>query len=228
MSENVLVPRKAFPVMIYDKIYWVYDIPGKEHEGFNDTIKTWWLFYSDNVLDYIPPADSEYFRPYSVGIKRLCWDISFKQRNSTKEKWGDTQFNNRISCEISCNGRVVYVFGTFDMPFAFAKAQYLMTMLCEHPYNFLEPEKEKGRKIWWYALPATIRVSSHPGEIGIVPDYSTMSKEEWWRLYKERKDPPSDKEEEEMEAEETFDEEGRDYINWGDALSDGHIKWFRK
>jgi hypothetical protein len=223
--------RKEFDVVIYDKVYEVFDIKDKEHEGLNGEPKTWWIYMADKLPEgLLPPIDSENWKPYHVSIKRIVWDIVFHQTNTTKEKWNDTQFNNNIRCEIHANRKPVYSFGTFDMAFAFAKAQYLMTVICEHSYNFLNPEVEKGRKIFFYGLPALVYPSSHPGEISIHPDYAVLKKDEWWKLYKQRHtkiNKPAD-EWDEMEAEDMAESMRDDRINWGDALSDGNIDWHRK
>ena len=154
--------RKSFTVIIHNKEYDVYDIEGKEHEGFNDTPKTWWLYYASRLPEgTLPSSDSEHWKPWSSSINRLIWDIQFRQTNSTKEKWGETQFRNTTIVEMYCNKKLVYSFSTWGndrgMSYAMAKAQYLQTQLCEHSYNFLNPEEMKGRKIYWYGLPATIQ-----------------------------------------------------------------------
>ena len=202
--------RKAFDVLIEDKLYTVYDIKDKEHEGFNDVPKTWWIEY-DNVL-----------MPYHVGCKRICWDISFNQKNTTKMKWNNITFRNNITCTITANGKLFYEFGTFDMNFAMSKAQYLITVMCEHGYNFFEPEKENGRKIFYYGMPATIKVSDRrPWEVDVIPDCSTMTEDEWWSSYVTRQV--------------WLDDNKSDYIAElrrsgqirTEALSE-HIWWFRK
>ena len=237
MKEQ-LEPRKIFEVMIRDSYYDVYDIDGKEHGGYNDTPKTWWIYYSERLPDgAVPPADSEFFKPWNVGILRRCWDIRIKQTNSTKHKWGDIDFRNNTSVEMWCNGKLIYSFGTFGMSFAFAKVQYLQTVLSEHCFNFFEPDKEEGRKIYWYGLPATIKLKHYKWEIGIVPDYTDgLTKEEWWKNYAERKKKLGNRKKsgftiddqfEEMEKDELEEDIRDEYINWGDALSDEHIDWFR-
>ena len=113
-----------------------------------------------------------------------------------------------------------------------SKAQYFVTLISEHPYNFFEPEKEKGRRIWYYNLPATIEPSYNPGEIRIRPDYigefkGKKNQWKWWKEYYERSKYKG------FEDTETHDEEhleeARDLgqINHGDALGDGNIRWFR-
>lgn len=228
MSEvSIKVPRKIFQVLIHDNPYDVYDIEGKEHGGWNGEPKTWWVYYADRLPEgTIPPTNSDSWEPYNVGIKRVLWDIRFKERNTAKEKWNTTQFSHTLKCEMWCNGKLIYSFGTHNIHFAFGKAQYLMVVLLEHSYNFLESEKEKGRKIFFYNLPATVEPSSHyPGEIAIIPDYTNMSKEEWWDEYKKRSFRPDEDFKEWDRHEEGYHS---DRINWGDALSDGHIWWFRK
>lgn len=121
--------RKTFIVIIRDKSYDVYDIEGKEHES--DGVKsTYWLYYSEQMQDGIaPPIDSEHFKPYHKWIERLTWDISFKQKTTTKIKWDELRFSSHTQCEIRCNNKLIYSFGTTGgargLSFAFAKAQYL-------------------------------------------------------------------------------------------------------
>ena len=239
-KEKTIIPRKAFEVYINNKTYDVYDIEGKEHGGYNDTPKTWWVYYSDRLPEgTLPPIDSDSWHPYCVGTKRLCWDIRMKQTNSTKHKWGELQFNNHTHVEMWCNGKLIYSFGTFGTSFAFAKIQYLQTMLMEHPYNFLDSHKEQGRKIYWYGLPATVDVKKHSSwEIGIVPDYTDgLTKEQWWKEYNNRRKKLgntkkaewdlNEETDEEIDNEEASEDMKNDYINWGDALSDQYIDWFR-
>jgi len=233
MENNRRAPRKIFTVLIRDKEYDVFDFDGKEHEGYNDTPKTWWLYFSDRLPnETIPPCDSENWRPYCVGTLRRVWEIKIKQRNTTKEKWNRTQFNNSINVEMWCNGKLIYEFtsgGTY-LDFAMAKIQYLQTIMGEHPYNFFEPEKENGRKICWYGLPATIKVKSNTWEVAIIPDYTAgINKEDWWKEYAIKTSKHSKPDEfDEQDKEEFINSKENDYINWGDAMSDGNIYWFRK
>lgn len=234
------IPRKIFTVTIQKQKYDVYDIKGKEHEGLNDTIKTWWLYYSNRLPDNtLPPIDSDHWEPYSVGIIRRPWEIKIKQQNTSKYKWNDWDFRNHISVEMYCNDKLVYEFGSGGkyLDFAMAKVQYMQVMMSEHPYDFFEPEKMKGRKIYWYGLPATIEPRSSGWEIKVYPDYTAgLSKEEWWKEYAHRKKKlgdikitsEMDKQDAEMEKEELEEDIQDEYINWGDAFSDQHIDWFRK
>jgi hypothetical protein len=237
MEKEVKTPRKIFTVIIHNKEFDVYDIEGKEHEGYNDTPKTWWLYYSDRLpVGLTPPPDSESWERYCVGTLRRLWEIKVKQTNSTKEKWGETEFRNHTSVEMWCNNKLIYQFGTSGnyLDFAFAKIQYLQVLLSEHPYNFFEPETEVGRKICWYGLPATILTGYRAGEIRIKPDYTAgLEKEEWWKELERREHKYTNKDDfdkqmgdidENVKKEEMND----DIINWGDALSDGNIYWFRK
>jgi hypothetical protein len=131
------------------------------------------------------------------------------------------------------NGKLVYSFYSREIGYGLSKAQSLEVTLLEHPFDFINPEKEVNRKIWYYGLPATIRIGAEPGEIGIVPDYSYMTEIEWWNLLKEkkRKINPGDykKTDEDEFDEDEFDEDRRfsSWINHGDALWDGMISWFR-
>lgn len=240
MSQTIACPRKIFTVLIHKKEYDVYSIDGKEHEGFNDVPKTWWLYYTDRLPEgLIPPVDSDSWKPYSNSILRRLWDIRITQKNNSKEKWGDTNFGNHTNVEMWCNNKLVYSFGTGGkyLDFAMAKIQYLQVILSEHPYNFFEPESENGRKIFWYGLPATIRVKHNTWEISVVPDYTAgLTQEEWWKELKRRESKVCenskldgfDKQLDEMQEEDFKESMSDGYINWGDALSDQHINWFRR
>lgn len=231
--------RKLFDVYIYEKPRAIYSIDGKEHEGYNDTPKHWWIYEGEQLPEgTYPSVDSEYLKPYcSKSMERHLWDIHFKQKTTTKEKWGETNYRTSTWCEILCNGKPFYSFpttgGMNGLAFAMAKAQHMIVVLWEHPFNFFEPEKEQGRKIYWYGLPATVRISSvHSWEIGIVPDYTCgLDKKEWWAELKNRKSLIPEKKDDdfkEMEDEDFNEDQQSDYINWGDAFSDQHINWFRK
>ena len=232
--------RKAFEIMIDDTPYVVYDIDGYEHQNgkWNGTPATWWLdFSSPAVKGEITPERN--LVPYvDIGVNRICWEVRFKQSNYAKHKWDEWDIRSSGQCQIYANGRLVYSFGSRDVAYALSKAQYLMVNLMEHPYNFLNPEGERGRKIWYYGLPATVEPSHCHGEIRIVPDYTQMDQEEWWKEYAIRKKPidlPKEGEEweterQDREMEEERFRETRDYgtINHGDALWDGMINWFRR
>ena len=228
--------RKNFKVMIYDKYYDVYSIEDKKHESLNGEPDTWWLYFGDELPEgVLPPIDSPLWEPYHTSIQRFVWDIRIKQRNTTKEKWGHTNFRNHTNVEMHCNGKLFYQFSTIGgdggISYAMAKVQYMQVKMIEHPFNFFEPEKENGRKIWWYNLPATIVVSTYnPWEIRIKPDYTTgFTREQWQKEYKERQNKllaPQNIFVDEDDLDED-DYTNDDLINWGDALSDGNIWWFR-
>lgn len=65
----------------------------------------------------------------------------------------------------------------------------------------------------------------------VYPDYEAgLSKEEWWKELRRRETciGKVDEDWDSIEKEDNEDEERSEYINWGDALSDQHINWFRK
>jgi hypothetical protein len=150
-----------------------------------------------------------------------------------KYKWDEWDMRNGGTCEMYANGKLVYKFYAREIGYALSRAQSLEVILLEHPFNFLNQEEEAGRKIWYYGLPATIRLGSEPGEIGIVPDYSYMSQKEWWDNLEEKKKRIKPKDHKETEDDildkEYFREDRRfeSWINHGDALWDGMIWWFR-
>lgn len=244
--------RKIFDILIDDKPYAVYDIDGYEHPNghWNGTPKSWWLDYSEYEFTkgYDPnderydADDDEDFEPnirelipyVDKGVNRICWDIRYKQKNYVKYKWDDFDVRNGGNCQIYANGKLIYSFFSRSVEYALSKAQYMMVNLLEHPYNFLNQEENNGRKIWYYGLPATIRVGYEPGNIKIVPDYTDISKETWWKEYYIRKNPIIVQTDKDSLYDKRMDDEHfsetRDYgeINHGDALWDGMINWFRK
>lgn len=229
--------RKVFIVLIRDKEYDVYDVEGKEHDGLNGEVKSWWLYYGDRLPEgTLPSIDSDSWEPWSKQITRHLWDIRFKQVNSSKEKWNETDFRNTTIVEMRCNNKLVYKFSTWGntegLSYAMAKVQYLQVQISEHPYNFFNPKEEEGRKIWWKGLPALCMPKSTDGwEIKIYPDYGVgLSKEQWWGELAKKEERitsvPDENTEDDLEDRNEGISDG--YINWGDALSDCHINWFRK
>lgn len=224
-------PRKAFTIIVNKKEYDVWNIPDKHHKPLNNEADTWWLYYSDRMPEgMIPPLDSEHWLPYHVSMKRRLWDIHIEKYQTTKVKWDELTFRSGYRIKMFCDNKPIYSFGTHDLDFALQKIGYLQVVLSEHPYNFFDQESEKNRKIYWYGLPAFVNPREF-GEIWIVPDYSKIPKKDWWVELKRRSsnaDGVVDKEWEEIEKENFNESMTRDSINWGDALSDGHIDWFRR
>lgn len=216
---ELLKARWVFNVMIGKNIFPVYSIDNRYH--WNGT-STWWVKVRDE-------GDLE---PWTDHAHRICFEYNIREYNRSKVKWDEYRISKGVHVTITANGKPFYEFGSSDTNYAFAKAQQLVVQLMEHPYNFLEPESENGRKIYFYGMPATIRASSHPGEIGIIPDYSVgINRSQWWKMYKQRKSPATPQVDDDWDdIEKEHDEENMesDYINWGDALSDQHINWFRK
>lgn len=225
--------RKAFTVIIHNSEYDVWNIDGKEHGGYNGEPKTWWLYYSDRLPEGVmPPLDSPHWCPYHNWIERHLWDVRITQKNTSKSKWNDWQFSNHINVEMHLNGRLVYEFQCGgDFGFAVGKVQYLQVVLREHVFNFFEPEKENGRKVYWKGLPGTIRV--YGGfNIAIVPDYTCgLDQQQWWDELdrRESKIPkPQGDDMEKIEAEHRSESRAEGEIRWGDPLECSHIDWFRK
>lgn len=218
-----LKARFVFEVLINKHSYSVYDIPSRHHWNNTDSVSTWWLKYR---------GEGELEPWYDRHTHRVCYEFIIREHNHSKTKWDELRVSGGVSVEITANGKPYYSFGTSKLDYAFAKSQQLIVQMSEHPYNFLDPKSENGRKIYWYGLPAMVRPSSYPGEIAIIPDYSCgINKSEWWRIYLLRKEIVGgnlDDEEVKMDREDDDESMQSDYINWGDALSDDHIGWFRK
>lgn len=217
--------RVAYHVLINDKHYAVYDIPKAYHRlGTANGAP-----YEDNYFIYYA---NEWCPFISKGVNRICWEIKYKQSNKAKNKWDEWMFSRIGNCEMWANGILIYSFHSYSLSHALSKAEYLTVALLEFPgYDFLQPEKNMDKKVWWYGLPATIKPrQSEPWEITVHPDYTTIDKKEWWRLYAEKtaKISNSNKENNEEEKQDLEDDLQSDYINWGDAFeAGGRIDWFR-
>lgn len=235
--------RKIFDIYINDKPYPVYDIENKHHNlgRYNDSPTTWWLLF-DN--DHAEPKlinemeENSKLIPYlDRGVHRICWEINYKQTNYVKYKWDDYDLRASGECILKANGREVYKFRTSDIMYAMSNVQVLIGKIISHSYNFLEPEKDDGRKIFFCGLPAFVYKGYEVGEIRIKPDYSKLNKKSWWKKYnfynshhETYAELPDDESEEDYEVfmSESLDYQDNDEINWGDALQDGKIWWFRK
>ena len=238
--------QKIFEIMIYDELYPVYDIGGYEHDygKWNGCPTTWWLDYS-KVDTQTGEREERELVPYiDKGVHRVCWEIHYKQSNTTKHKWDELNIRSSGVLKIMANGKHVYTIRNWDLDSALTSARATIEKMVSSPYDFLNPEKENGRKIWYYNLPATVRNGYEPGEIGIEPDYSYMSPESWWSELERRKTKitpvnweevnkvePSinGSDDEDVDWQRNNLAEYRDYgsINHGDAFSDGNIWWFR-
>lgn len=221
--------HKVFNVYINDKPHDVYHVDGYEHDlGKNNGEPCeWWLDYSTEVnpeRELVPYLDR--------GVHRVCWEIRYKQRNYTKHKHGSWRINNTGLCEIFANGKHVYTLVGTNLGSVLSNAHVMTEKLLYHVYDFINPENDNGRKIYYYGLPATVRTGSAPGEIWVYPDYEKITASRWWEIYAERKMPvdedPGPREDREMEQSDTDEHKRYGSINHGDAFWDGMINWFRK
>lgn len=239
--------RKIFDLYINDNPFPVFSIEGKEHQlGTNNGCpNNWWLDYTRDdegkylfrndrkVLVEIFEKDRMLIPFIDKGVRRICWEIIYRQKNFTKLKWGEYDIRSHGICVMKANGRDVYKFYCDDLQFAMTKVQYYSEQITCHPYNFFEPEKDEFRKIYFKSLPAFVRTGYDVGEIMIQPDYSILPKEKWWDQYRlfEKKYESEDSIYLDHDGDEDPVENilhgGNDIINWGDALSDGQIGWFR-
>jgi len=228
--------RKIFEIQIHDKMYPVYSIEGYEHNlgKYNGCPETWWLDYSQYDTEIGNP-NRELIPYIDKGVHRICWEVNYRQFNSSKYKWDEWSIRNGGVCTIKANGKEVYKFHYRDLGGALSNAQVKIDKMIEHPFNFVNPEEEIGRKIWYYGLPATILLGYEPGEIRINPDYSYITSTDWWNELEKRKskltpEEISDEEKEDLEMDKEHFEEYKDYgvINHGDVFYDGMINWFRK
>jgi len=231
--------RKIFEIQIYEKMYPVYSIEGYKHDlgKYNGCPDTWWLdysvYHSDN--DDEEPTMRELIPYIDKGAHRVCWKVDYEQHNSIKYKWDEWDIRNGGICKIYANGKPVYKFHYRELKGALAAASNKIDEMIEHPFNFINPEEENGRKIWYYGLPARILLGYEPGEIKIEPDYSYMSSKQWWDELEKRQTKITPKyideeDNDDIKIEKQYFEESKDYgiINHGDVFYDGMINWFRK
>lgn len=223
--------KKIFDVLIDGRTYDVLDIEGKEHEGWNDIPKTWWInFVPSEGKSEFPPLDSPDLVPFAAGIERIAWSFNIEQTNSSKPKWNNISFSNHIKCEVFANKKKVYEFYGRDVDHVLSQANILTTSLCEHSYNFLNTDSEKGKKIYFFGLPATIMPKEgREWEIMVYPDTEKMPKKEWWTKYRELQISMLSYPDEIERTEERIEQAMEDgQINWGDPLqSAGYIRWGR-
>ena len=229
-------PHKIFDIQIGERLYPVYSIEGYEHNlgKWNGCPETWWLdysvYHSDN--DDEVPTTRELIPYIDKGVHRVCWEVNYRQFNSTKYKWDEWSIRNGGICTIKANGKEVYKFHWRDLGGALAEAHSLINKISEHPFNFINPKEEIGRKIWYYGLPATILLGYEPGEIRINPDLSYMTLDEWWNELEKRKSnvkPPNltQNEDDLLDAEHFAEHKDYGSINHGSVFYDGMINWFR-
>lgn len=131
--------RKMFEVVINNKICEVWEREETHQLGRdNDKPDNLWVRYENQWEPWI-----------NIGVNNPCFEIKIKQNNRTKAKWNGLRINGVSCAEIYCNLRKVYEFYCNDLNYAFAKSQVLMRDMLEHPFNFMDPDSEIGRKIWF-------------------------------------------------------------------------------
>lgn len=204
--------REIFDIYIEDELYKVYFIEGYNHNCGTDS---YWLDYKGELIPY-----GEW------GVHRICWEIKYKQSNYIKYKWNYQRIDNLGTCEMWANGKLVYTFISRDLGLALSRAQYLTNVLPEHPFDFINQEEEQNRKIWYYGLPAKIKVYS-PGRIHIIPDYSYIEKDKWHEELKNKKKKYYSANETQVDYHEEESDSELITIPHGDVLYDSMIDWFR-
>lgn len=153
-KEQLLDPvngRKIFSTLINKKKMHVYRKSETHQDGErNGTPNDWWLKYDkpDGTHRWIPWVDKLTHRP--------CFEINIREGNHIKTKYGDDDIRGSVFCEIFLNGDKVYEFGTRDIEYAAAKAVVLKSELMEHPFDFTNPDKEIGRKVFYKDEPAIV------------------------------------------------------------------------
>lgn len=221
-NENV---NKAFEVQINGKMFDVYSIDENKNQGIRK--ESLWVDYLEHGLI-----------SYNDGMHKICWGVVYEQFNKAKKTIGGIDFQDKSICYITANGKKIYEFeystfkgSEYDLKGALDKACILIEKIKNHPFNFLNPEKEKGRKIWYYGLPATIELFGDFGMVNIVPDLSFLSIQEWF--YKLIKRTTKLEKEPTLYGKSPFSVyecpyEGIGTIRGKDVLTETGIDWFRK
>lgn len=143
-------PRKLFKTLIRGKVHWIYSRQVEHQYGkLNGCPDTWWLLIKyDDEYEWTPWIDKAGTRP--------CWEITVRQDNYIKHKYGGSDIRSTCHVDMKCNGEVVYEFGCNDINYAMSKSQYKMIEMMEHPFNFMNPQEEIGRRIWFKRQAAVI------------------------------------------------------------------------
>ena len=158
-------PKKCFRTVIDTKQMTIYDRPGKEHQlgKMNNCCPTWWLAYEhwDSGDDDVCKSTDKELRinwiPWiDIGTNRPCWEIKIRQGNRIKYKWDDASIRETCDIDMFCNNEKVYEFKCNDIGYGISKAQQLMIEMMEHPFNFMNPNEELNRRIWYMNQPAII------------------------------------------------------------------------
>lgn len=101
------------------------------------------------------------------------WGIAFTHKNHVRFNWGQNEVREGSECWITRNGKRFIAVPGFDMGYAVAKAQTMITELTEGPAEVNQRDwKDKlvGRKVFYREQPAIIEWVSEGNELWIVPD----------------------------------------------------------
>jgi hypothetical protein len=151
--ENCPVkPRKIFKTVINNLPMWVYH--RKEHTHnlgkWNNCPDDWWLAFKRDKkhFQWIPWID--------IGANRPCWEVKINEGNYLKYKYDETSIHRGCTAEIFCNKQKVYEFIAGNFEYSVVKVHNLINKMQEYPFNFMNPDEEIGRRIWYYGQPAII------------------------------------------------------------------------
>ena len=139
-----------------------------EH-GYGESKGHYWL----KVPEEITKSNEVVWMGYTVLTGTLVcptrplWGLKVEQ--DTDLHWENWKYDNHVSgttnIEITLNGKPVWRGGSFnDLFLAVAFAQAKILELGEIPFDFAEPEKEKGRRVWYYDQPAVVIGYELPGD----------------------------------------------------------------
>jgi hypothetical protein len=142
----------VFKTVVNDRIQEIWRRNETHKQGrINGQPDDLWLretFEGSDDIDWTPWV--------GIGANRPCFEIKLVQGNRTKFKWNETRIDGTGKAEIICNKIKIYEFAFRDIEYGLARAQVLLSTISEHPFNFMDPESEIGRKIWYYEQPAVI------------------------------------------------------------------------
>lgn len=163
--------------------YELWELPNKEPHSLgimNGESGTLWV----KQIDYDFTGNNEWLPWLDKSAKRNCWGIHIKEGNSGKYKWDSYNIDSHVSVYITLDDENVYEINGRDFDYCYnearSKIHKLEELLMTWEINLKETSKEKGRKIYYKSMPATIKQIYNSGSMFIKADYTDIDKDYWW------------------------------------------------
>ncbi len=179
-NTKILTKDTDFSELDIRKIGWDLEFDDKPYDiyGISNYCHTIGGKYGNNEYWCCPAGEKPcYDNLMGFNGQAPIWGIEYKQKNSYRNKWGETSVQFRGTCIITRNGKPFYGFGARDMSYGLAKAQALLVEIQEHSIQFHNrnwKDEVIGRKIYYRNQQAIITEIYDDGEgiicVRIVPD----------------------------------------------------------